>query len=159
MPSVVLVLVAVVLIVGAVLGGVWLIRRVVPATRDGFDAEVSSQLLGVVAALFGLILAFVIVIEFQNFDSAQGNVGQEADSLAAITRDSRAFPAAEGGRVRRAVGTYVRAVVGNEWPEMRDGHESAAAVSAIDGIYPLHERFAAEVPRSRSRSTTTRSGS
>ncbi len=59
-----------------------------PATREGFDAEVSSQMLGVVASLLGLLLAFVIVIEYQNFGGAQDNVGQEADSLAAITRDS-----------------------------------------------------------------------
>ena len=35
-------------------------------------------MLGVVATLLGLLLAFVIVIEYQNFGSAQDNVGQEA---------------------------------------------------------------------------------
>ena len=81
----------VVVTLGVVLLGIWLIRRFVPATREGFDAEVSSQMLGVVASLLGLLLAFVIVIEYQNFGSAQDNVGQEADSLAAITRDSHAL--------------------------------------------------------------------
>ena len=69
-----------------VLLGVWLIRRLVPVTREGFDAEVSSQMLGVVASLFGLLLAFVIVIEYQNFGNAQENVGQEADSLSRRSR-------------------------------------------------------------------------
>ena len=63
-------------------------RRFVPATREGFDAEVSSQMLGVVASLFGLLLAFVVVIEFQAFSAAGDNVQTEADALAAITRDS-----------------------------------------------------------------------
>jgi hypothetical protein len=134
-PSLVLVLLTVVITVSIVFGGVWLVRRYVPATREGFDAEVSSQVLGVVAALFGLFLAFVIVIEFQNFDGAQSNVDQEADSLAAITRDSRVFPAAEGDRVRRAVGAYVREVVNDEWPQMHRGGESNSALDAVDGMY------------------------
>jgi hypothetical protein len=56
-----LVVIVVALVVGLTLLGVRLARRIVPATRDGFDAEVSSQLLGVVATLFGLLLAFVVV--------------------------------------------------------------------------------------------------
>lgn len=144
-PSLLLVLVTVVLTVTVVLSGVWLVRRLVPVTREGFDAEVSSQVLGVVAALFGLFLAFVIVIEFQNFDSAQSNVDQEADSLAAITRDSRVFPAPEGIRVRQSVGAYVREVVNDEWPRMHKGHESDSALSAVDGMYAA---FRTITPRS-----------
>ena len=80
-------------IVGLVLLLVWLIRRLVPPVREGFDAEVSSQMLGVVAALFGLLFAFVIVIAYQNYSDAQSNVSDEADALAAIVRDSLApFP-------------------------------------------------------------------
>ena len=75
------------------------VRRFVPSTRDGFDAEVSSQMIGVVASLFGLLLAFVVVIEFQTFSSAGDNVQTEADDLGAIVRDSYAFGPA-GGRIR-----------------------------------------------------------
>src|SRR6476469_5141860 len=88
-----LLLVAVVAaILGAVLLLVWLIRRLVPAVREGFDAEVSSQILGVVAALFGLLLAFIVVIAYQSYGDTQGDVSNEADALAAIVRDSGAFP-------------------------------------------------------------------
>ena len=87
---------------GIVLGGVWLVRRLVPSTRDGFDAEVSSQVLGVVASLFGLLLAFVVVIEFQAFSAAEDNVAAEADGLAAIVRDSRVFGEPAASNVRTA---------------------------------------------------------
>jgi Protein of unknown function (DUF4239) len=134
-PSFALVLLAVGLTVAIVLGGVWLVRRFVPATKEGFDAEVSSQVLGVVAAIFGLFLAFVIVIEFQNFDNAQGSVDDEANALAAITRDSKAFTPSDGNRIRSAVGAYVRVVVSDEFPRMRRGHESASALAAVDRMY------------------------
>ena len=70
-PTALLVLVVVGCVVAIVLLGVWAVRRFIPSTRDGFDAEVSSQVLGVVASLFGLLLAFVVVIEFQAFSSAR----------------------------------------------------------------------------------------
>ena len=91
-PTLVLVLVVVGVVVGLVLLSVWAVRRLLPETRDGFDAEVSSQMLGVVASLFGLLLAFVVVIEFQAFTSAGATVSAEANGLAAIVRDSHAFP-------------------------------------------------------------------
>ncbi len=128
-----------ILVVGAlvalVLLLVWSIRRLVPAVADGFDAEVSSQMLGVVAALFGLLLAFIIVIAYENYTDAQSNVTGEADALAAIVRDSDAFPPPERGRVRASIGTYVRAVVDDEWPRMREGDDSARAWTAVDGIF------------------------
>jgi hypothetical protein len=122
-------------IVGIVLGLVWLIRRLVPSTREGFDAEVSSQLLGVVAALFGLLLAFIVVIAYQNYGDTQSNVSNEADALAAIVRDSAAFPQPDSVRIHTAVGAYVRAVVNDEWPRMHEGKDSARAAAAVAGMY------------------------
>ena len=145
---VVLIPVTVIVTVGLALLCVWLIRRFVPATRDGFDAEVSSQVLGVVASLFGLLLAFVIVIEFQNFGSAQDNVSKEADSLAAIVRDTNAFPPAQGALVRRAIGTYLSEVVNNEWPALRLGHESTQATMDVDGIYAAFQQLRPTTPQS-----------
>ena len=113
-------------------------------------------MLGVVASLLGLLLAFVIVIEYQNFGGAQDNVGQEADSLAAITRDSHALAPADGARVRAAIGTYVRAVVDDEWPRLRDGHDSAQAWSDVNRVYAALPRPPGRPLPRRPRSTTTR---
>ena len=125
----------IVAVVGVVLLLVWLVRRLVPAVAEGFDAEVSSQMLGVVAALFGLLFAFIIVIAYQNYSDAQSNVHNEADALAAIVRDSGAFPASERDRVRSAVGAYVRIVVDEEWPRMRQGKDSSQALAAVQAMY------------------------
>ena len=134
-------------IVGLVLLLVWLIRRLVPAVREGFDAEVSSQILGVVAALFGLLLAFIVVIAYQSYGDTQSNVSNEADALAAIVRDSAAFPQPDRARVRGAVGAYVRAVVDDEWPRMHEGKDSARASAAVDGMYSAIQGVDPSSPR------------
>jgi len=135
LPTVLLVLAVVGGVLGVVMLGVWAVRRFVPATREGFDAEVSSQVLGVAASLFGLLLAFVVVIEFQAYSAAGDNVAAEADGLAAIVRDSKVFDEPGGAGVRSAIGGYVRIVVDDEWPLMREGKESPAAWQAMDGIF------------------------
>src|SRR3954470_18537791 len=97
-----------IIVVGAVVGVVfflvWLIRKLVPSVREGFDAEVSSQLLGVVAALFGLLLAFIVVIAYQNYGATQSNVSTGAGALAKIGGDRAEFEQPGGGRVRAAFG-------------------------------------------------------
>ena len=133
--------------IGVVLLGVWLVRRFIPVTREGFDAEVSSQMLGVVASLFGLLLAFVIVIEFQNFGGAQDNVAKEADSLAAIVRDTSSFPPAQAQLVRRAVGIYIRQVTNDEWPALRLGHEGTQATKDVSGIYAAFQQLHPTTPQ------------
>jgi uncharacterized membrane protein YqhA len=79
-PLSVLLLAAVGLTLAVVLLAVWVIRRTVPETREGFHAEISAPMLGVVAALFGLILAFVIIIAYENFLEASADVSREADA-------------------------------------------------------------------------------
>lgn len=130
-----LLLAAVALAFGVVVLAVSLIRRAVPATREGFHAEISAPMLGVVAALFGLLFAFVIIIAYENLLETSADVSREADSLASIVRDSAAFPEPEGDRVRGAVGTYVRVVVDDEWERMRDGSDSPRASSALDAVF------------------------
>jgi len=139
-PIGVLIAIVVGLVVGVTLLGVWLIRRAVPMTAEGFDAEVSSQMLGVVASMFGLVLAFVVVLAFQGYDDAEASVRQEADGISQIVRDSRAFPPTDQANVRAASGAYVRAVVEDEWPQLRDGHGSARASMAIDNLYLALQR-------------------
>jgi len=134
-PVWVLVPASVLVVLALVLGGVLLVRRLVPATREGFDAEVSSQMLGVVATLFGLLLAFVVVLAFQGYSDASDNARLEADSLAEILRDSGAFDAADRRAVNRAVGAYVRVVVEEEWPLLRSGKSSPRASEALNGLF------------------------
>ena len=134
-PLPVLLFAAVALTLAVVLLAVWVIRRTVPATREGFHAEISAPMLGVVAALFGLLFAFVIIIAYENFLEASADVSREADALASIVRDSAAFSEPEGDRVQGAVGSYVNSVVEEEWPLMRDGKDSAETANALDGVF------------------------
>src|SRR3954454_15115211 len=97
-------------------------------------------MLGVVASLFGLVLAFVVVLAFQAYDDAGASVRQEADGISQIVRDSRAFTPTDQAIVSAASGGYVRAVVEDEWPQLRSGHSSPRASTAMDDLYLALQR-------------------
>lgn len=149
-PTGLLVVAVVCLSFGGVVLAVWLIRRYVPATREEFNSEIVAAMLGVLAAFFGLLLAFVVVIQFQNHDDARANVETEADALAAIVRDNQALGAPEADRVRGAVATYVRAVVQDEWPRLHAaGQESPRAAAALDSLYETLQGIEPRTHRAR----------
>ncbi len=134
-PTVWLMVISVSVVLALVLVAVLLIRRFVPATREGFHSEVSAPMLGVVSGLFGLFLAFVIIIAYQNYLAAGTNVSREGEALSSIVRDSAAFQRPGRENVDSAVGAYALAVVEDSWPLMRSGRTSPLAVAGLNGIY------------------------
>jgi hypothetical protein len=147
-PISVIMLVAVCTSAIIVVAAVWLVRRVVPSTRDGFHAEISAPMLGVVAALFGLILAFVIILAYENFIDANDNASKEADAMASIARDSEAFPEPGRTNVQNAVRDYVRTVVKHEWPAMHEGHDSKLALSSMSELFAAFRTVRPTTPMS-----------
>jgi hypothetical protein len=148
-PTGLLVVAVVSLSFGGVVLAVWLIRRYVPATREEFNSEIVAAMLGVLAAFFGLLLAFVVVIQFQNHDDARANVETEADALAAIVRDNQALGGPEADRVRGAVATYVQAVVQDEWPRLHDAGQESPRAAALDSLYETLQGIEPRTQRAR----------
>lgn len=134
-PVTVLMVVGILVAAVLVLAAVWIVRRLVPSTRDGFHAEISAPMLGVVAALFGLVLAFVIILAYENYTDTQKHIALEADSIASIVRDSDAFPEPGRTNVQQAAGVYARTVVDHEWEAMRDGNDSDLAKDSLDELF------------------------
>ena len=99
-PITLIMVVAVGLTLGAVLLSVWLIRRVVPATRDGFHAEISSGMIGVVAAVFGLLSAALLLGERPNGAEIVGAVVVLAGLVLTNLPARRRVPRAEQALAR-----------------------------------------------------------
>jgi hypothetical protein len=113
------------------LGFVLVHRSGFRSPNTGMDTMVSA-FSGKATALFGILLVFVIVSEFDHFNNAQSTVNGEATALAQVSRDAQVFSPAERARVDSSIRRYVLAVTGPEWSSMRnDGTESTAALSAL----------------------------
>ena len=127
------------LIVGAfvlvALVGLWLTWRWLPTLGDGESNDVAGVILGVLAAVYGIVLAFVIVALYEEYRTANNDVRTEATALSKVYRDSQAFGPAGRIAVKTAVGTYIKSVVTDEWPKLKHGQESKESWTALAGIY------------------------
>ncbi|MCJ0870663.1 DUF4239 domain-containing protein [Streptomyces sp. AP-93] len=128
----------------AVLGS-FLTRRFFPQVTDGEHNEMVGVVLGMFGAIYGIILAFVVVTLWTQLETTQAVVSAEATDLAVLLRDIRVFPAEDRARITTAVSGYVHAVVEVQWPLMREGRPSFAATGGdLERVYAALQRYVPE---------------
>ncbi|MFI8962400.1 DUF4239 domain-containing protein [Streptomyces sp. NPDC053493] len=113
----------------AVAGSV-LLRRRYPSVARGEHNDMVGVTLGMFGAIYGIILAFVIVTLWTQLDNTQTIVATEATDTALIARDAAAFPPAVRADLDAALSGYVHAVVEDQWPRMRAGNPTYGATEA-----------------------------
>ncbi|WP_405982778.1 DUF4239 domain-containing protein [Streptomyces sp. NBC_00158] len=113
----------------AVAGSV-LLRRRHPSLARGEHNDMVGVTLGMFGAIYGIILAFVIVTLWTQLEDTQTIVASEATSAALISRDAAAFPEPVRTRLDAAMSGYVHSVVEDQWPRMRAGNPSYGATEA-----------------------------
>ncbi|MFI0984556.1 DUF4239 domain-containing protein [Streptomyces exfoliatus] len=104
-----------------------LARRKYPSLAEGEHNDMVGVTLGMFGAIYGIILAFVIVTLWTQLDSTQTIVATEATDIALIARDAGAFPAPVRADLDAALSSYVHAVVEDQWPRMRAGQPTYGA--------------------------------
>jgi hypothetical protein len=117
------------------MAGCVLVRRRFPTLAEGTYNELSGVLLGIFAAIYGVLLAFVVVILWESRGQAADAVASEAAALSQVVQDSQGLAPGPREAVDAAVASYLHAVVGQEWPSMSRGAASPAAVHALDGVF------------------------
>jgi hypothetical protein len=121
-------------------GGLYVVRRRwANLAREQNDA--AGVLLGLVAAVYGIVLAFVIVVLYQDYQDAGSIVREEATLIEQVERDARVFPAAVRREIAGRLDAYTRIVITAEWELMRDARLAPAAWREIDGLYAAFQRY------------------
>jgi hypothetical protein len=146
-PAAVILAVTIVVCVAISLGGLLLVRRSVELSELEAHHDVAGFILAVVGVVYAVLLAFVVIVVWEQADSARADTNREATVLLAIYRDATAL-AAPGHDVRPAIRRYTELVVDSEWPQMAKHHrESRGADQAMNAIWVS---FRAIEPRTRS---------
>jgi hypothetical protein len=115
----------------AVLGLV-VVRKRVPVSTLEAHHDVAGFILAVVGVVYAVLLAFVVVISWEQLRDAQATAENEAATVASIYQDGLAF-GPRGEAARSAVARYAESVVNVEWKQMADHHdESEATATALD---------------------------
>ena len=131
------VLLVVVMPAAAVLALVGIQRRW-PRLAEGEQNDVAGFVIAVVGVIYAVLLAFVVIVSWENFSQAESVVGQEASALRSIYRESTAFPVDVREQLRDDVRHYASTVIEQEWPAMAAGESGSPAVAQVLDEMSLH---------------------
>ena len=128
-------------VVLAVAGSV-IARRRYPSLAEGEHNDMVGVTLGMFGAIYGIILAFVIVTLWTQLESTQTVVATEATDVALIARDAAAFQPEVRARLDVALSGYVHSVVEIQWPRMRAGEPSYEATGTkLQAVFDVLQSY------------------
>jgi len=122
--------------------GVLITRRLIPHHKLKLHHDVADPLLGVMGAIYSVLLAFVVVTVWVSFDKSNSNVQQEANSLADIYRDAEGLSPDFRAKVSVLLQEYRDAVIKYEWKTMSRGQMSPEVEKLMKQVWKLYTTYA-----------------
>ncbi|MFD7644119.1 hypothetical protein ACFV4P_26120 [Kitasatospora sp. NPDC059795] len=120
----------------------------VPARENCND--VAGFIFAAVGAFYAVLVAFVVIVVWENTSTARATTFEEADELAGVYWMSRQMPLPEGAKLEGLTLSYAHAVVNTEWQEMA-GHRSDPGATAL--MYQIRDSALAFQPSTNQDST------
>jgi hypothetical protein len=121
--------------------GLILFERFLPKLREGEVNDVAGVILGVLAAIYGIVLAFVIVSLYDDFRTTKDDIRTEASAVAMVYRDTRGFSPPVAQAIKANIGDYIVTVRGQEWRDLRHGDESTRAWNDLTKLYVIMQHY------------------
>jgi uncharacterized membrane protein YjjB (DUF3815 family) len=106
--------------------------------------DVAGFIFAGVAVLYAVMLAFVVIVGWEDLGGARATTYSEADQLANVYWISRNLPPPQGPAVASLTVAYANTVIGTEWPLMDQGKTSPEAQAVLNQI---RDRMFAFQPR------------
>lgn len=107
--------------------GHWIVYRYVPHRDFVKHNDVAGFLLAIVGVIYAVLLSFVVVVVWQEFENSDGVAQREASAVADMYRLSGTYPDPLRQRIRSELRNYVHLMISDEWPAMRLGGVSRSA--------------------------------
>ncbi len=130
------------------ISGLLLVRKYLPlffiVTED---TTVANIFIRQVSTLLAVLLAFVVISIWKNYEEQRENTGKEASSLGNLYRDSRGLKPEAEIEIQRLITKYTSDVVYDGWPAMLQGRESRIAWLSFNQLYGKVVRYSPENAR------------
>lgn len=127
-----------ILVLGVALGvglaGSLGVQKLLRLKVNAEEREVAINLMQVVAAYVGIMIAFAGVQVWQDFTDARGAVSHEAATASQLYQDLAIF-GQETRPARDALRTYVVSITRDEWPMLSKGKGSEATEAALQNVF------------------------
>jgi Protein of unknown function (DUF4239) len=120
------------------LAGLYLVRRKYSAEVLKENHEVAAIIFNAFGLFYGVLVAFVVFVNWSGYDDATKNLQLEASQALDIFHNADAFPDSPKKIIQQGVRNYLAAVYNDEVPKMETGDLSVYSGGAHT---PLRELF------------------
>ena len=117
----------------------WVVTRLAVNERARAFKAVSPGMLPPLGILFALLVGFIAVEVWNNYDKAKVAVASEASALRAVVLLAEAFPEEEKTRIYALIDRHIDEAVNKEWPAMARQRATLSALRANALIEMLHD--------------------
>jgi hypothetical protein len=98
--------------------------------------DIAGFIFTTVGAIYGVLLAFITVIAWEQYNSAVENASREATAALAMYRNLSLYPDQEqAGKVAQNLLTYIHSAVEDEFPKMGEMKRSQATAQAMELLW------------------------
>jgi hypothetical protein len=116
----------------------WVVTRLAVNDRARAFKAVSPGMLPPLGILFALLIGFIAVEVWNNYDKAKGAVATEASALRAVVLLAGTFPEEQKTRIDALIDRYIGVAVNEGWPAMAQRRATLSTLPAAL-IEALHE--------------------
>ncbi|MBN1375773.1 MAG: DUF4239 domain-containing protein [Dehalococcoidia bacterium] len=141
MPAWLIVAVMIIVAIVVAVGGVLLVRRFVDVGKLKHHHDIAGPIYCTLGVVYAVLLAFVIMIVWQNYDRAQSDVIREANYYGDIYRDVEGLPEPMRTQLTAALDDYMEAIIDDEWKLMGSGKRSLLVQEKSDNLWRLFSNF------------------
>lgn len=114
-----------------------LFRKIVPHHALARHNDVTGFVLAIVGVIYAVLLAFVVIIAWESFNTADSVAETEVSSAADLARLSQAYTDRPARELRAEISRYGRLMQSEEWPAMQSGGASPRAADSASRIGDL----------------------
>jgi hypothetical protein len=114
-------------------GGLLVARRTLRLPHGAGDHDVAGVLYAAVGAIYGVLLAFIVVVVWDRYAAADQAVTTEAADLVVAFRDTQTFPEPQRAQAQASLRSYAEYVMEHEWTT----HIGAGPHSTPDPLNPV----------------------
>lgn len=123
--------------VGISCGAHVLVRRLAPHEVLKRHNDVTGFASSLVGIIYAVLLAFVVIVVWQEFDAATSVSQQEASAVGDLYHLAYGLPPAQQSKLQHDLARYINLMINDEWPLMQYGLSSAKTERA--GHVILHD--------------------
>jgi hypothetical protein len=115
--------------------GLKLVRRLLSPAWQMEDEGIAGHFSAAIDRLYGVLLAFVVILVWNHFEDGKVLVAREANQIGDLSRMAKVLSPSVEQSVRKALINYTSAVIEDEWPAMARHRESTRTWMAMTQLW------------------------